>query len=54
MIGDSAQADIGGAWTAGVATVWLHRGRPWPEAAFAPTRIAGTCAEAIAAVLAAG
>jgi hypothetical protein len=21
---------------------WLHRGRPWPEAAFAPTRIAGT------------
>ena len=52
MIGDSAHADIGGACAAGIASIWLHRGRPWPEVTFAPTRIARTCAQAIATVLA--
>ena len=52
MIGDSALADIGGAHAVGIASIWLHRGRPWPRAAFAPTRIAATCAAAITAVLA--
>lgn len=52
MIGDSAQADIGGARAAGIASIWLHRDRPWPEVTFAPTQIARTCAQAIATVLA--
>jgi len=54
MIGDSAHADIGGAHAAAIASVWLHRGRPWPQADFAPTRTAATCAEAITAILAEG
>jgi putative hydrolase of the HAD superfamily len=54
MIGDSAHADIGGAHAAGIASVWLHRGRSWPDLPFVPDRIASICAEAIAAVLAFG
>jgi len=53
MIGDSAHADVGGAHSVGLPSVWLHRGRPWTERDFAPTRIADTCAEAIEWVLAA-
>jgi putative hydrolase of the HAD superfamily len=53
VIGDSADADIAGACRAGLASVWLRRGRAWTERAFAPTLIADTCPEAIRAVLAA-
>jgi putative hydrolase of the HAD superfamily len=52
MIGDSPEADIGGAYRAGLSSVWLHRGRTWATAEFAPTRIADSCSQAIAAVLA--
>lgn len=51
MIGDSAAADIGGAHNAGLRSVWLHRGRPWPDLEFAPTAQAGGVVEAIAAVI---
>jgi putative hydrolase of the HAD superfamily len=52
MIGDSAQADIGGARAAGVPAVWLHRGRPWPLTAFEPDHLADSFADAVGIVLA--
>jgi putative hydrolase of the HAD superfamily len=54
MIGDSAEADIGGARNAGLPSVWLHRGRPWPLAAFQPDHIADSFPSAVRVVLAAG
>jgi putative hydrolase of the HAD superfamily len=51
MIGDSAQADVGGARAAGVRAVWLHRGRPWPLTAFEPDHRADSFADAVAVVL---
>src|SRR5262245_18722558 len=47
MIGDSAEADIAGARNAGLRSVWLHRGRPWPLAAFQPRYTVSTFAEAV-------
>ena len=52
MIGDSAQADVGGARAAGVRAVWLHRGRPWPLTAFEPDHRADSFADAVGIVLA--
>jgi len=54
MIGDSAEADIGGARNAGLPGVWLHRGRPWPLAALQPDYAAGSFPDAVRIVLAAG
>jgi putative hydrolase of the HAD superfamily len=54
MIGDSAEADIGGARNAGLPGVWLHRGRPWPLDALQPDRAAGSFREAVRIILAAG
>ena len=54
MIGDSAEADIGGARSAGLPGVWLHRGRPWPLTAFRPGHTAGSFPRAVSIVLAAG
>jgi putative hydrolase of the HAD superfamily len=51
MIGDSAQADIGGARSAGLPGVWLHRGRPWPLAAFEPDHVADSFPHAVDIVL---
>jgi putative hydrolase of the HAD superfamily len=51
MIGDSAQADVGGARAAGVRAVWLHRGRPWPLTAFEPDHRADSFADAVGIVL---
>jgi putative hydrolase of the HAD superfamily len=53
MIGDSAEADIGGAHRVGISSIWLHRHRAWSAAGYAPTRIAGTCAQAITSLLSA-
>jgi putative hydrolase of the HAD superfamily len=47
MVGDSAQADIGGARGAGLPGVWLHRGRPWPLSAFEPDHVADSFAHAV-------
>ncbi|GAA0723480.1 HAD family hydrolase [Dactylosporangium roseum] len=52
MIGDSPEADIGGAAGVGVRSVWLHRGRRWIESRYAPTRTAEGVIAAIAEVLA--
>lgn len=53
MVGDSPDHDIGGAVKAGIRSVWLHRGRPWTEASFAPTLTADSVAQAIRHLLAA-
>jgi putative hydrolase of the HAD superfamily len=52
MIGDSADADISGARSAGLPGVWLHRGRPWPLTAFQPGYTASSFPEAVRIVLA--
>jgi putative hydrolase of the HAD superfamily len=51
MIGDSAEADIGGARNAGIQGVWLHRHRAWPLAEYQPARTAGSFAQAVGIVL---
>jgi putative hydrolase of the HAD superfamily len=51
MIGDSAQADIEGARGVGLPGVWLHRGRPWPLAAFEPGHAADSFPHAVDIVL---
>ena len=54
MIGDSAELDIVGARNVGLPSVWLHRGRQWPNTEFQPDHSAGSFPDAVAAVLAAG
>jgi putative hydrolase of the HAD superfamily len=51
MIGDSAQADIEGARSAGVPGVWLHRGRPWPLTTVEPGHAADSFPRAVGIVL---
>jgi putative hydrolase of the HAD superfamily len=53
VVGDSPEADIGGAAGIGLPSVWLHRGRKWMEARFAPTRVASGVIPAVATILAA-
>lgn len=52
VIGDSPEADIGGAAATGLRSVWLHRGREWPDARYAPTAVAGSLIQALSAVMA--
>ena len=52
VVGDSPEADIGGAAALGLPSVWLHRGRRWMERRYGPTRIADGFIPALAAVLA--
>lgn len=54
MIGDSAEADIEGAAAAGIDSVWLRRGRVYPEGLARPTLIADSFIEAIDLVLSSG
>ncbi len=51
VVGDSPEADIGGAAAMGLPSVWLHRGRTWVDPRYGPTRMAGGCIAAVAAVL---
>jgi putative hydrolase of the HAD superfamily len=51
MIGDSAEADVGGAQAAGIQSAWLHHGRPWPLTTFRPTLIVDSVAEAVEQIL---
>ncbi|MBO4207068.1 HAD family hydrolase [Micromonospora echinofusca] len=53
VVGDGPESDIGGAAASGLPSVWLCRGRSWPEARYAPTRTAEGLIPAVAAVLAA-
>jgi putative hydrolase of the HAD superfamily len=52
VVGDSPEADIGGAAGMGLPSVWLHRGRSWLEERFAPTRTADGVIPALATVMA--
>jgi putative hydrolase of the HAD superfamily len=51
MVGDSPEADIGGANALGLPSVWLHRGRRWIDERYAPTRTADGPIAALIAVL---
>lgn len=51
MVGDSPEADIGGASALGLHSVWLHRGRRWTQPQYAPTYTADGPIAALAAVM---
>ena len=53
VVGDSPEADIGGAAAMGLPSVWLHRGREWVDNRFAPTRVVGNVIQGLSAVMAA-
>jgi putative hydrolase of the HAD superfamily len=52
VVGDSPEADIGGAEALGIPSVWLHRGRSWLERRFGPTRTSDSVIAGLAAVMA--
>jgi len=47
MVGDTAVPDVAGGQAAGLATVWLDRGRRWEEVGFAPDVVVADVIEAI-------
>ena len=51
MVGDSADHDIVGAHAVGARSVWLQRGRPWPDHVRAPNLMASSFAEAVDLIL---
>ncbi|MEY9872893.1 FMN phosphatase YigB (HAD superfamily) [Streptacidiphilus sp. MAP12-33] len=51
MVGDHAPADIAGAAVAGLRSVWLDHGRPWPELGYRPTITATGLPQAVDEVL---
>jgi putative hydrolase of the HAD superfamily len=53
VVGDSPEADIGGAAAMGLPSVWLHRGRDWIDNRFAPTRTVGNVIQGLSAIMAA-
>lgn len=53
MIGDSATHDVRGAQAVGVHSVWLGRGRPWPDGLEPPDHVADTLTDAVDRALAA-
>src|SRR3954463_14730199 len=53
VVGDSPEADIGGAAAMGLPSVWLHRGREWMDSRFAPTRVVGNVIQGLSAIMAA-
>jgi len=50
MIGDAAEADIGGGRSAGLRTVWMRRGREWDAAFPPPDRVADDIPAAVEAL----
>ncbi|WP_406071443.1 HAD family hydrolase [Micromonospora sp. NBC_01638] len=52
VVGDSPEADIGGAAAVGLPSVWLHRGRTWSDVRFAPSHTADGLIAAVATILA--
>jgi putative hydrolase of the HAD superfamily len=54
VVGDSPEADIGGAAAMGLPSVWLHRGRDWTDNRFAPTKVVGNVIQGLSAIMAAG
>jgi putative hydrolase of the HAD superfamily len=52
LIGDSPEVDIAGADALGIPSVWIRRGRRWPQRRYAPTRTSDGFIEAVAQVMA--
>jgi putative hydrolase of the HAD superfamily len=52
VVGDSPEADIGGAAALGLPSVWLHRGRDWMDNRFAPTKVVGNVIQGLSAIMA--
>ncbi len=52
VVGDSPEADIGGAAAMGLPSVWVHRERSWMDNRFAPTHVVGNVIQAISAIMA--
>lgn len=50
MVGDSPSHDIVGGARLGLSTAWLHRGRPWEQADWAPTVTLDSLADLPAAI----
>lgn len=48
LIGDAPDADIGAAVAAGLSSIWLRHGRPWPRDDYWPTFEADSFREAVA------
>jgi putative hydrolase of the HAD superfamily len=53
VLGDSPEADIGGAAAIGLPSVWVHRGREWVDHRFTPTRVVGNVIQGLSAIMAA-
>jgi putative hydrolase of the HAD superfamily len=53
MVGDCPLRDIAGGRAAGLATVWLHRGRAWDESAPSPDAVVDDVAGSVAVMSAA-
>jgi len=51
MVGDDAEADIGGGHRVGLRTVWIHRNRTWNRSDLQPELSAATVAEATQLIL---
>ncbi len=51
VVGESPEADIGGANALGLPSVWLHRGRTWLDTRYAPTLTVDGPIAALAAVM---
>ncbi|MEU8821041.1 HAD family hydrolase [Actinoplanes sp. NPDC048796] len=52
VVGDSPEADIGGAAAMALPSVWLHRGRKWMDDRFAPTRVVGNVIQGLSEIMA--
>jgi putative hydrolase of the HAD superfamily len=53
VLGDSPEADIGGAAAMGLPSAWVHRGREWVDRRFTPTRVVGNVIQGLSAIMAA-
>ncbi len=51
MVGDSPEADIAGGITAGLRTIWVHRGREWSDFDYRPDFSASSIPEAVEIIL---
>lgn len=51
MVGDAPGPDVGGGASAGLRTIWMHRGRRWEGAAPPPDAVAGSVEEAVEVLL---
>ncbi len=54
MVGDSAEADIGGGANAGLTTIWMSRGRTWTTEGLRPDHVVDTIPQAVDVILGAG